>query len=101
MTNFLLIGFSNGLIQIYNLTPENNYTKFKIFTEYHEHKKEVLAVLPTSTKGYLLSISKENCIICMDITKEKNYKQDEHLFPQGVTSLYYDRATDRIFIGTK
>lgn len=82
------------------MTPENNYTKFKLYTSIRGHKKSIVAVETQGLKSNVVSISKENAMIGFDISHEQNFKVDETVVNANLTALHYDQVADRLLLGT-
>jgi hypothetical protein len=72
----LSIGFASGNIECYVLTPDSDYSKFKLYTTIKGHKKQIITVQTQGMKSNVISISKENVMIAFDISNEQNYKVD-------------------------
>lgn len=99
-TCLLAIGLESGNIEIFVLSPENNYADYTPFTIIKNHKKPIISLAILGDRGIVLSISKDNSIVATNCAKEDNFQLEEKVFKHPLTCLYYHKDSGRIFIGT-
>ena len=96
----LSVGYLSGNIDCFVLTPENNYTRFKLFTSIRQQKSPIRCLETQGLHSSIIVVSRDNAITAFDISSESNFKVDEVLSPHKLTAISYDSPSDNLFLGT-
>lgn len=99
--NFLVLGFTNGIIEIYKIfiNQSNNVSRDLVenLCTLKVHKKPIVGVAINFTIGYIYSVAKENCLNVSEI----NYQSLMRSIPitkKEINNFFYEEEKLRLYL---